>query len=490
MKILVNPRLFNPLYWHLKPLLRDPGIRFIFIEGGSSASKTFTIAQALELDQLEHDYSTLVFRRYGVHIKDTVYSSFKLAAASLNLSGQIYQFQDFLIRSKVNDARIRFRGLDDEENIKGIEDYNVIYNNEWSQFQEDQWSQQRKRLRGRSNQKFICDWNPVSSKLWLYEKWIDLDMWDDLPVTIEAPTPYSSLNSEYAFKRINRVGDTVWIKVTHRDNYWIVGHPSGHGGFLDQATLNDYEWDRVHKPNLYRIYANGERGIMRTGGEFWKQFNELLHVKPLQVSKDSPLHVTVDNNVNPYIPIGVWQSVDKNLRQVMEFACKEPDNNAPKAARRLASWLGAIGYQDAIFLYGDPSARARSTVDPNSASFFDKFTEELRLAGFVVINRVGRSAPEVALSGSFVNDIYEFQLQGWSITIGDHCKFSIDDYVNVKEDENGRMLKTNVKDKTTGVTYQPYGHFSDAKRYFIIRLLQTEFQGYKAKQKRYIIYSQ
>src|ERR1700761_5689840 len=147
MNLQINPRLFNPLYWHLKPLLRDPNIRFIFIEGGSSASKTFTIAQALLLDQLEHNYSSLAFRRFNVHIKDTVYSSFKLAAGSLDLRGSFFQFQDFLIRSKINDARVRFRGLDDEENIKGIEDYNVIYNNEWSQLLESQWSQQRKRLR-------------------------------------------------------------------------------------------------------------------------------------------------------------------------------------------------------------------------------------------------------------------------------------------------------------------------------------------------------
>lgn len=487
--ILVNPRLFNPLYWHLKPLLRDPRIRFIFIEGGSSASKTFTIAQALELDQLENDYSTLAFRRYNVHIKDTVYSSFKLASNSLSLTGQFYQFQDFLIRSRVNNARIRFRGLEDEENIKGVEDYNVIYNNEWSQFQEEQWSQQRKRLRGRSNQKFICDWNPVSAKLWLYEHWIDLDSWIDLPVSIEAPTAYSSLNTEFAFKRINKTGDAVWIKVTYRDNYWIVGHPSGHGGFIDHATLNDFEWDRIHKPNLYRIYANGERGIMRTGSEFWKQFNEIRHVKPMIVEPGYPLHVTVDNNVNPYVPISIWQAVEKNIRQVMELACKEPDNNAPKAARKLASWLHAIGYKDVIFLYGDPSATARSTIDQNNASFFDKFIEELKLAGFTVINRVGRSAPEVALSGAFVNDIYEFEHAGWSITIGDNCKVSIDDYINVKEDENGRMQKTTIKDKITGVSYQPYGHFSDAKRYFIIRLLNSDFQSYKAKQKKYVIHS-
>lgn len=486
--ITINPRLFNPLYWHLKPLLRDPRIRFIFVEGGSSASKTFTISQALLLDQLEYNYSSLVFRRFGVHIKDTVFSSFKLASGSLDMTGRFYHFQDFLIKSGVNGARIRFRGLDDEENIKGIEDYNVIYNNEWSQLAEDQWSQQRKRLRGRSNQKFICDWNPISSKLWQYEHWIDLDQWVDQPLTIPAPTKYSSLNKDYAFKRINKKGDAAWLKVTFRDNYWIVGHPSRKGGFVDQGTLDDFELDRVRKPNLYRVYANGERGVIRTGSEFWSQFNEMKHVRPLKV-ETSTIHVSLDNNVNPYVTVSPWQLIEKNLRQVHEIPCKTPDNNAPKAAGRFVQWLRSIDYKDVVFVYGDPSASARSTIDANNASFFDKFIATLKEAGYYVISRVARSAPEVALSAAFVNDIYEFELDGFSITIADSCKVSIDDYISVKQDKNGKMLKLTEKDKATGITFEPIGHFSDAKRYFITSILKAEFERYKSKQKKYIIHS-
>lgn len=486
--ILVNPRLFNPLYWHLKPLLRDPRIRFIFIEGGSSASKTFTTAQALLLDQMEYNYSTLAFRRFNVHIKDTVYSSFKLASNSLQLTNTYYKFQDFLIRCMANNSKVRFRGLDDPEAIKGMEDYDLIYNNEWSQFLEEQWSQQRKRLRGRSNQKFICDWNPISSKLWQYEHWIDMDSWVDMPLTIEAPTAYSSLNSEYAFKKINKAGNAVWIKVTHRDNYWIVGHPSGEGGFLDQATLADFEYDRIHKPNMYRIYANGERGVIRTGGEYWKQFDETKHVKPLKV-EELPVHISVDENRNPYVTVSCFQLVEKNIRQVHEIPCKDPDNNAPKAARRLIRWLVSIDYKDPIFLYGDPSGNNGSTVDINNASFFDKFIQELKDAGYQVINRIGKSHPAVGMSGSFVNDIYEAELYGYSITIGDNCKVSIDDYINVKEDPNGKMLKVKIKDKETGISYEPYGHFSDAKRYFITTLLKVEYEKYRSKQEKYIIHS-
>jgi len=486
MELVFHPRLFNPLHWHLVPLLRDPKIRYIYIEGGSSAGKTGEIANALLIDQLGYDYSSIVFRRFHVHIKDSVYSSFKVAMNRLELGG-IYRPQEDLFKSLVNDARTRFRGLDDEENVKGIEDFNVVYNNEWNQFTEPQWDQQRKRLRGRPNQKFICDWNPVSAKLWIYENWLDKDEWIDLPLTVPAPTKYSSLNPDFAFKRINKKGDSVWIKVTYRDNFWVVGHPSGKGGFVDEHTLADFERDRINKPNLYRIYANGERGIIQTGGEFWKQFNELRHVRPLKVEQGA-LHISLDENVNPYVTVAAWQPAKLHdvteIRQVHEIPCKTPDNNAPKAARKLIEWLQKIGYTDILFVYGDPSASRRSTVDENSASFYDKFIEELIKAGYKVINRVARSAPEVALSAAFINDIYETELYGYRIVIADHCKVSIDDYCTVQEDKDGTMVKLKVKDKQTGVTYEPNGHYSDQKRYFITKVLDAEFRRYKARRKK------
>ncbi|MBK7885485.1 MAG: hypothetical protein IPJ81_18095 [Chitinophagaceae bacterium] len=485
---LLNPRLFNPLYWHIKPLLQDPKIRFIFVEGGASASKTFEIADALLVDMAEHNYSTMVFRRFHVHIKDSVYSSFKLASDRLGFTEKLYHFQDDLIKSKINNAKVRFRGLDDEENIKGIEGYNIVYNNEWSQFLERHFKQQRKRLRGRSNQKFICDWTPTSSKLWQYENWIDLDTWSDMPLSIDAPTKYNSLNAEFAFKRINARGDSVWIKVTYRDNYWVVGHPSGEGGFIDDGTLTDFEMDRVRDPNFYRIYANGERGIMRTGGEFWKQFNELKHVKPLK-PESSTFQISLDENVNPYLTISCWQIIDKSIRQIDEIPCKSPDNNAPKAAAKLVQWLNRLEYKDVVYIYGDPSASARSTVDENNSSFYDKFIEVLRTSGFTVINRVSKSAPEVALSAAFINEIYEHELHGYSIAINDTCKISISDYAVVKEDKDGKMLKPKIKDPDTGVTYEPQGHFSDAKRYFLCKILSTEFDKYKSKTKKLFGYS-
>jgi hypothetical protein len=91
--------LFNPLYWHLLLLLRNENIRFIYIEGGSSAAKTYTVCQALSVDGFENEYSTMSFRRFQVNILDSVYSSFKSAIKGLEMD-DYYQFQQHLIKGK------------------------------------------------------------------------------------------------------------------------------------------------------------------------------------------------------------------------------------------------------------------------------------------------------------------------------------------------------------------------------------------------------
>lgn len=481
MRILFNPKLFNPLYWHVVDLLFNFNIRYIFVEGGSSASKTYSICQAIIFYCISAKKNAIVYRRFHVHLEDTVYASFKSAINKMEMTNQFLIQQDY-IEHKATGAKIVFKGLDSEENIKGIEDFDIVYNNEWNQFLENHWSQQRKRLRGRPNQKFICDWNPVSAKLWLYENWIDLENWTDLPLDMpKAPSKYTELNKEFAFKRINDIGNSINIKVTYRDNFWVMGHPSGKGGFDDVETKRNFDLDRERDSSQYRIYANGERGVIKTGGEFWKQFDPDRDVKPVAY-KSGPIHVSIDDNVTPYVTVSVWQVIGTKIFQVHEIPCKTPDNNAPKAARKFINWLHVIGHKDIIFLYGDPSSKKRSTIDENSKSFYDKFFEELRLAGFKTNNRVIKSAPEVALSAAFINDIYEYHLNGWQIEISDLCKVSIDDYVTVKEAPDGTMIKPKLKDPVTGITYETHGHFSDAKRYFIIELLKDEWIKYKNKK--------
>lgn len=234
------------------------------------------------------------------------------------------------------------------------------------------------------------------------------------------------------------------------------------------------------------LYQQNPKPV-QAGGEFWAGFSTLRHVRHAPFDPSTTVHISLDNNVTPYVTCSVWQMKDKAIRQIYEVAAKTPNNNAVKAAILLAKYLDSIKYQSVVYVYGDPSASARSTVDANSASFFDKYIEVLKQSGYKVISRVKKSMPEIAMSANFINEIYESELLGYSITVDPSCVISIEDYYSVKHDKEGKMQKTKAKDPTTGVQYEPYGHFSDAKRYFLMTLLASEFEQYKSKQAKYIV---
>ncbi len=241
---------------------------------------------------------------------------------------------------------------------------------------------------------------------------------------------------------------------------------------------------------IFNAIAKGEWGMVRTGDEFWKQFDEARDVGKVKI-EDTTIHVSVDNNVTPYVTQTIWQVFPKTkyINQIAEILCRTPDNNAPKAARRMAAWLKTINYEDVLFVHGDSTAKARSTVDENNASFFDKYIAELNLAGVKTVSRVGRSNPRIALSAAFINDIYETNYGGWHIRISEDCFESIEDYILVKEDADGTMKKPKETNKETQVRFEPQGHISDTKRYFICSVLADVFKSYKQRTSKLKMYA-
>ena len=474
--------LFNPVFWHIRNALHNDDLRFIFIYGGSSASKTHTLVQALSLELAQYGNSTIVLRKFGVDIDDSVYSDFKGIGSDLKLDG-VFQYQKHLIKSDSN--KIRFRGLDDSEKLKGLSQYKYLYYNELTQFDEADYDQGRKRLRGRPGQKIIADWNPISEEHWIKKNVLDKEEWIDQPLNVpDAPTRYTQLDETDSFVKINARGNMLLVKITYKDNYWVVGHPDKpNRGFLDKHTIDDFLHDQIYKPNYYRIYGLGNWGVIKTGSEFWKSFNETNNTASVKI-EELPIHISVDSNVRPYVTITIWQ-VDiggQKVVQVDELLCKTPYNNAPKAAEQMLKWLQRHNYKDTLFVYGDPSGKAENTIDEDCKSFFDKFMATLRQGGFVIQDRVQRSAVRVALSGAFINEMFEGK-QKWGIVIGNNCKTSIDDYNSVQEDENGGMAKPKVKDPVSGKSYEPIGHISDCARYFITSVLKKEYEAYAGKNR-------
>jgi phage terminase large subunit len=465
---------FNPLYFILNNIIKVPTIRTVLVFGGKSSSKTVSIAQITTKQAVIHSDNTIAFRKESATIKTTLKKSYNLAIKSMRVR-DAFEPLEFMFRSQM-DSEIVLKGLDTEEKAKGLESYKFLNIDELNHFAKEEYEQFQMSLRGIPGQKVFGSWNPISETSWVKKEL--LDTYD-----FEETDQFGTLPGPYSYVQLSSDGSTVLIKTTYHDNYWIVGSPCGTYGYRDENLINYYEGLKTRNFNVYRVNVLGEWGKVQTGSEFWKQFDEKKHVQPIVVDLSTTIHVSLDENVNPYVTQTLWQIKEKEIKQVHQILSKSPDNNAPKAAAQLIKWLQSISYSNVVFIYGDPSAGKRSTIDANNASFYDKYIEVLTKAGFRTEKRVERSAPEVALSAAFINDIYETNLFGWSISISDKCIASIEDYTVVKEDAEGKMLKEKVKDKQTGVTYEPYGHISDSKRYFIIRILKKEFEQYKTRRR-------
>jgi len=454
-------------------LVLNPDCDIDFLYGGRDSGKSYAIAQALlHMCREESYFRCVLIRKVYATIRDSQWQMLRDIVDNMGLTEE-FTFTKYPLEIKCsNGNKFIARGCDEPQKLKSITNPSCCWIEEGNQLTEEDFTIIQTTLRSNSARvRIFFSFNPECegdyTTFWLYRNWFG----HTTDSTFEHQRSYHVRGKEITYK----------YRATHstyKNNPFVT--PERIAVYESYATTNGY---------YYNVYTLGQWGYRVTGGEFWKEFRAEKHIRTIALAP-ATIHVVVDNNVSPYVTVALWQLYDKELLQVHELPCASPDNNAPRAARRTAAWLTETGYKDVVFVYGDPSANARSTVDENSSSFFDKFTATLRQCGYVVSNRVGKSAPEVALSGAFINEIYGNNLFGYNITINSSCRTSIEDYTMAKENAEGGILKKRTTNKDTGISYERYGHFSDAKRYFITTVLRAEFESFMNKDNRvYGIYT-
>ncbi len=482
IRIQLNPKLFNPIYFHLEESFANPKIRYIWLYGGSSASKTFSVVQLTIKEMMaQENYNSLVLRKYHVDIKDSIYADFKNIITNWNL-GEFFIVQQDYIKCKITGSYVRFRGLDDSEKVKGISGFKKIVMEEISQFEEEDYKQLRKRLRGMANQQIIGIFNPISGEHWIKTSIFDLE-------------ELTETKSDVTGQWLSREENTVIFKVNYTDNKYIVGPY-----YTDQHVIDDFEKDKINDYNYYKIYGLGDWGKLRKGGEFWKDFKTERHVKknpvtqfPAMFNPELPIHLSWDKNVHPYQPCSVWQYqiIEENgvvkeriLRQIDEIALADPLNRVHYVCKEFVKRY-PVEIVKGLFIYGDRTAIADDSTVEKGRNFFTQIMDLLK--DYHPALRLPGANPSVIQSANFVNDIYRFNYNGISIEIGDNCKKSIHDYQYALEDENGGLSKTTKKNPITGVTYQEFGHLSDCKRYVATMLLAKDYAEHRTKSKSVVM---
>ena len=237
----------------------------------------------------------------------------------------------------------------------------------------------------------------------------------------------------------------------------------------------------------YEVFVLGNWDIsLKTGGEFFKDFELDIHVEPVTFNTTTPVHVSLDENVHPYVTLTIWQidmahaSGLTQIMQVGEILAKPPNNTVKKLAKMLVRWLADRDHEDMVLIYGDRTSLKEDTKLEKGQNFFNIFQREVE-AGYRTRLRLPKVNPAVALSGDFCNAIFEANFDGLQIVIGEHCKTSIQDYIETKEASDGGVLKVRIKDSITGITYEENGHITDTARYFIAFAFKDSYLKYQSK---------
>jgi len=449
--------IFNKIYYEIDEAFNDELVRFIYIYGGSSASKTFSYVQRTIVYMLEgQGNNSLVFRKFSTDIESSIFEDFKKIISDWGLT-EHFIIQKHFVKCKITDSYTRFKGLDDSEKIKGLSGIKKICLEEFSQFDITDFKQIKKRLRGLVGQQIIGIFNPVSEMSFIKTDIFDNEILTDVDCQIQQ-------------KQINATGDTVILRTCYLDNIWIVGPQ-----FTDKHVIADFERDKVNDINYYNIYALGHWGKLRTGGEFLKQFKTEKHVGLFPYNPLEPIHIVFDENVLPYLTCNVFQLQSGHLRQIDEIMLKDPLNTLKDTCNEFMTRYGTN--RNGLFVYGDATSKKSDTKIQKGMNFYLLIKQYLLT--LKPIFRVPKANPSVIMSRNFTSAILCGDIEGISLGIDSKCRNSINDYQYCTEDEEGKVNKKVIKDKITGQSYQEYGHATDTLRYILTAIWIDKYKKFQ-----------
>jgi len=466
IEIIIKKEKFLPVYHHL---LGDEIFDIDLMWGGRDSGKSRHIAMQLVVECLRADYFKCILIRQTLNtVADSQFSLIESVCEQWGIS-HLFKFtrSRLEIICVLNGNGFYGRGLDKVARIKSFNNPSCAWIEELAEISASDFVVILTSLR--TNKGRVKTWGSFNPEcdvnytdFWLYQDWFSHTEEKSFTWVRTISTPKGDVD----FK----------VRATHatyRDNPYV-----------DPQRMALYESYKSSKNNAYwyQVYTLGNWGYRKPDGRFFKCFDDGVHTLDLlsipQIKEgDWTLHITADNNVAPYVAVQIW-IVDlkgKALLQIGELPCIEPNNTAAKAGKQVVDYLVRRNYNDKVYIYGDPSANAKSTTDDNGLSFFDKFIGVIKDAGYEYVNRVGRSAPSISQSASFINEIFEHNYENWKIYIDKSCVKSVEDYNMCVEATDGSMIKKRITVKQTGATYERWGHFSDCFRYTATTILREEY---------------
>jgi hypothetical protein len=214
---------------------------------------------------------------------------------------------------------------------------------------------------------------------------------------------------------------------------------------------------------------------VKTGGEAYKCFEIDKHIGDVDYNPSQPLHISFDENVNPYLPCGVFQIEGTQIKWISEIASKTPRNNINGICSEIKRLYP--NHKSGVFIYGDATSKKQDTKLEHGHNFFRLIMDELK--DYRPQLRVQSANPSVVMRLNWINTWFEKETDGMTLIIDRDCKHAIDDFILTKEAADGTKNKEMETDPMTKVRYQVHGHFSDLFDYFVTTAFATNYQRYQ-----------
>jgi hypothetical protein len=252
----------------------------------------------------------------------------------------------------------------------------------------------------------------------------------------------------------------------------------------DPREIGEVLWSEMHSlesameakqrnPAKFEALQQQDPKVMEAGAEFYKGYKQEIHARPVTYNSSLPIHISLDENVNPYITATLWQGVGKKVYMFDEICLAHPKNTIRMLANEFAMRYPA--HTAGVFVYGDATSLKADTKLEKGQNFFTLFCGYI--SKYRPSMRVPRSNPSVAMRGNWINDMLE--MGDDRIIIGENCHKAMEDLQFLKEDSDGTKSKKKEKDIRTGISYEKYGHLSDTMDYFLCQYFNREFLLYQ-----------
>lgn len=301
------------------------------------------------------------------------------------------------------------------------------------------------------------DFNPLyvgttPAKVDWINEWFELDRFEDeIASTIYDQDSY--FRKEFSNKCI-----TISSTFHNKSNL-----PDGHiEGLVNEHTDRD---GKLKESGKRLIFANP---FVKAGGEFYSSFARSIHTADVKLIYGNPIHISYDFNVVPYITLTCWQIIKEgdiwHLRAFNEFCLSSPDNTTERVTKEFIR-MYAEDLMYGLYYYGDPTGAARDTRGRKNdyqiiQDVLEKYIEPTS-------NRVKGRAEPVISRRDFANNCFDEKYPIRILIDRANCKKLIADFEYLKEDADGKKMKTKVIDPDTGQSYEKYGHTSDSFDYLL-----------------------